>query len=288
MSVVGRAASAPRRAPKALRRFFRNGLAVFGLVVTALFVLCAAFAPLIAPASPNAVVYTSLTQPPGPEHPFGTDELGRDVLSRVVYGARVSLAIGAISVLIASVVGTLLGVVSGFLGGWVDEVLMRLIDAMLALPFLVLAIVIAAVLGASLENTMLAIGIISIPGFARLARGEVLAVKERDYVQAAEALGAKRNRVLFRHILPNIGGPLIVQATIATAQAILTESSLSFLGLGIQPPTPAWGAMLDTAKGYLNIAPWMAIFPGSAIFLVVLGLSLLGDGLREAFNPKGR
>ena len=271
-----------------MRRFLRNGLAVFGLLTVATFLIIALTAPFITQFAPAEVSYTDITKAPSSQHWFGTDELGRDVFARVVYGARLSLSVGFLAILFASISGTFFGIVSGYLGGWVDEIIMRLVDAMLALPFLVLAIVVAAVLGPSLQNTILAIAIVSLPGFARIARGEVLAVKERDFVQAANALGAGVPRTLLRHILPNISGPLIVQVTLGVAQAILTESSLAFLGLGVQPPTPAWGAMLNTAKGYLDIAPWMALFPGLAIFLAVLGLSLLGDGLREAFNPRQR
>lgn len=274
--------------PKAIRRFLRNGLAVFGLLAVIAFLTIALTAPVITQFPPNEVSYTDITKAPSSQHWFGTDELGRDVFARVVYGARLSLSVGFLAILFASIAGTFFGIVSGFLGGWIDEIIMRLVDAMLALPFLVLAIVVAAVLGPSLQNTILAIAIVSLPGFARIARGEVLAVKERDFVQAANALGAGVPRTLLRHILPNISGPLIVQVTLGVAQAILTESSLSFLRLGVQPPTPAWGVMLNTAKGYLDIAPWMALFPGLAIFLAVLGLSLLGDGLREAFNPRQR
>jgi peptide/nickel transport system permease protein len=275
-------------APKAWRRFRRNGLAVVALFVIVAFAGVALFAPWIVQHSPRAISYTAILKAPSALHWFGTDELGRDVFARVVFGARVSLGIGFASVLIASVVGTLVGIASGFVGGWFDEVVMRIVDALMALPFLVLAIVIAAVLGANLQNTILAISIVSIPAFARLARGETLAVKEREYIQAIHALGARSSRIITRHVLPNVSGPLIVQAALATAQAILTESSLSFLGLGVQPPTPAWGSMLNTAKGYLETAPWMALFPGGAIFLIVLALSLLGDGLREALNPRGR
>jgi peptide/nickel transport system permease protein len=268
-----------------LKRLFSNSLAVFATATLTIFVLLAVFAPLVVQRSPRDISYTDLTQPPSTNYWFGTDDLGRDVYARVVYGARVSLGVGFASVFIAALLGTTIGIISGYAGGWFDEVVMRLVDALLALPFLVLAIVVAAALGASLQNTILAISIVSLPGFARIARGETLAVKEKDFIQAANALGSSSQRLMLRHLLPNILGPLIVQSTLAIAQAILTESSLSFLGLGIQPPTPAWGSMLNTAKGYLNIAPWMAFFPGSAIFLVVLSLSLLGDGLRSFFNP---
>ena len=288
MAISSEAQDRPRPPrSKTLRRFRRNGLAVFGIVLVVVFVVVAIAAPWIAPYSPRTVSYTALLEAPSAAHLFGTDDLGRDVFSRTVVGARVSLGIGFFSVILAAIVGTVFGIVSGYLGGWVDEVMMRIIDAMMALPFLVLAIVLSAVLGASLQNTILAISIVSIPAFARIARGEAVAIKQREFIQAANALGSRAWRILLRHVLPNISGPLIVQTTLATAQAILTESSLSFLGLGVQPPTPAWGSMLNTAKGYLETAPWMALFPGSAIFLIVLALSLLGDGLREALNPRG-
>lgn len=275
-------------APKAWKRFRRNGPALVALAIVVAFGTVALLAPYLAQHSPRAISYTAILEPPSALHWFGTDELGRDVFARVVFGARVSLGIGFSAVFIASIVGTIVGIASGYLGGWFDEIVMRVVDALMALPFLVLAIVIAAVLGANMQNTILAVAIVSIPAFARLARGETIALKDREFIQAVNALGARSVRIVLRHVLPNVSGPLIVQTTLATAQAILTESSLSFLGLGVQPPTPAWGSMLNTAKGYLETAPWMALFPGSAIFLVVLALSLLGDGLREAFNPRGK
>ena len=275
-------------APKAWKRFRRNGPAVVALAIAVAFVAVALLAPYLAQHSPRAISYTAILKPPSALHWFGTDELGRDIFARVVFGARVSLGIGFAAVFIASIVGTVVGIASGYVGGWVDEIVMRIVDALMALPFLVLAIVIAAVLGANMQNTILAVAIVSIPAFARLARGETIALKDREFIQAVNALGARSVRIVLRHVLPNVSGPLIVQTTLATAQAILTESSLSFLGLGVQPPTPAWGSMLNTAKGYLETAPWMALFPGGAIFLVVLALSLLGDGLREAFNPRGK
>lgn len=277
-----------RRRNRFARSLFRNGLALFSITVCILFVFTALSAEWLAPYSPRAISYTEILTAPSASHLFGTDELGRDVLSRTLHGARISLMIGFFSVLFAAVTGTFIGVLSGFLGGWADEIIMRLVDALMALPFLVLAIVIAAVLGSSLENTILAISIVSIPAFARIARGETISVKTREFVQASDALGARRIRTLITHILPNISGPLIVQATLTMANAILTESSLSFLGLGVPPPAPAWGAMLNTAKGYLETAPWMALFPGGALFIVVLALSLLGDALRDAFNPRSR
>ncbi len=280
--------AAPRRKMSApMRRFLRNKLAVLGAAVLVLFALCAVLAPWIA-SDPSAVSFTDLRAAPSAAHWFGADDLGRDIFSRVIYGARVSLSAGLISVLMALLSGTAVGLIAGYMRGWVDDVLMRVIDAMLALPFLVLAIALAAILGPSLQNTMIAIAIVTAPVFARITRGEVLAQRERDYVQAAQALGAKDSRLILRHLLPNISGALIVQTSLAIANAILAESSLSFLGLGIQPPTPSWGSMLNAARGYLTDAPWMAFFPGAAIFLAVLAFNLLGDGIREALDPRGR
>lgn len=288
MATLTVAPARTRRPNKALRRFLRNRLAVAGGVVLLIFALAALLAPWIAPADPSKIFFTDMRASPSGAHLLGTDELGRDVLSRVIYGARVSLSAGLGSVLGALIVGTLLGLIAGYVRGWLDDLIMRLVDAMLALPFLVLAISLAAILGPSLRNTMIAIAIVTAPVFARITRGEVLAQREREYVQAAQALGASDRRVILRHLLPNISGPLIVQTSLAIANAILAESSLSFLGLGIQPPDPSWGSMLNAARGYLAEAPWMALFPGAAIFLAVLAFNLLGDGLREALDPRSR
>ena len=272
----------------ALRRFLSNRFAVVGLAILLVMVVLAVFAGLVAQYSPTKTDFGALQQAPSPKHIMGTDELGRDVFSRVLYGARVSLAAGLISVSIALVFGGLIGLVSGYFGGRLDEVLMRLVDAMLAFPFLVLAIALAAVLGPSLQNTMIAIGIVTAPVFARLVRGQVLAERPKEYVQAAFALGIADTRIMLRHLLPNILGPLIVQVSLSTANAILAEATLSFLGLGIQPPTPSWGSMLNAARGYLAYAPWIALFPGLAIFLAVLSFNLIGDGLRDALDPRLR
>ncbi|MBB6099801.1 peptide/nickel transport system permease protein [Deinobacterium chartae] len=282
--------SKPARKPrnKAVKRFLRDRLAVGGALVLLVFGLAALFAPWLAPADPAQLFFSDILSGPSAAHPLGTDELGRDLLSRIIYGAQVSLSAGLVSVSIALVIGTLLGLVAGFVGGLLDEVIMRIVDAMLALPFLVLAIALAAVLGPSLQNTMLAIGIVSVPAFARIARGEVVAQREREYVQAAQALGASDARTIFRHLLPNISGALIVQTSLSVAHAVLAESSLSFLGLGVQPPTPSWGSMLNVSRGYLDTAPWMALFPGLAIFLTVLAFNLLGDGLRAALDPRSK
>lgn len=277
-----------RRLSLPIRRFLRNRLAVTGLVILLIFCLLALFAPWIAPSEPSKIYFDAMRAAPSSAHLLGTDELGRDILSRVIYGTRVSLTAGLVSVLAALVFGTTLGLSAGYLGGWVDNVIMRLVDALLALPFLVLAIALAAILGPSLQNTMIAIAIVSAPVFARITRGEVLAQREREYVQAAQALGASSQRLVWRHLLPNISGPLIVQTSLAIAAAILAESSLSFLGLGIQPPEPSWGSMLNAARGYLADHPWMAFAPGVAIFLAVLAFNLVGDGLREALDPRGR
>ncbi|MGI8747126.1 MAG: ABC transporter permease [Deinococcus sp.] len=278
-----------RRAPsKALRRFVANRLALAGLLLIVLFTLAAVLAPWIAPADPAKQDFSALLHAPGGGHLLGSDELGRDTFSRVLYGARISLSAGLVSVSLALVVGTLLGLVAGFVGGWLDELIGRTVDALLAFPFLILAIALAAILGPSLQNTMLAIAIVTTPAFARVTRGQVLAQRELEYVQAAKALGAGQWRTLLRHVLPNIASPLIVQTTLAIAEAVLAESTLSFLGLGVQPPAPSWGSMLNTARGYLQTAPWLALAPGVAIFLTVLALNLPGDGLRDALDPRGR
>lgn len=271
---------------KAWQSFFKNRLAVVGLVLLSVLILIALSASLISPYDPIKLDLEALTQAPSWKHWFGTDNLGRDVLSRVMYGARVSLSAGVVAVSIAVVVGVALGLLAGFFRGAVDELIMRVVDAMLAFPFLVLAITLAAVLGPSLENAMLAIAVVSIPGFARLTRAQMLSERERDYVLAAESLGSSDARIVFRHLLPNIAGAVVIQATLSIAGAILAESSLSFLGLGVQPPTPSWGEMLNTARGYLRDAPWTAIAPGSLIFLSVLAFNLVGDGLRDALDPR--
>jgi peptide/nickel transport system permease protein len=271
---------------KALERFRRNRLAVVGFALIAVFVLIAVFASVISPFDPIQQNYDQLLQPPSIRHWFGTDNLGRDVLSRVIYGTRVSLTAGVVAVALAALIGVSLGLLAGFLGGVTDNIIMRLIDAMLAFPFLVLAISLAAILGPSLQNAMLAIAVVSIPVFARVTRGQVLSERERDYVQAAKALGANDPRIMLQHVLPNIAGPIIIQCTLSIAGAILAESSLSFLGLGVQPPTPSWGEMLNVARGYLRDAPWTAIAPGVLIFIAVLAFNLLGDGLRDALDPR--
>lgn len=271
---------------RALRRMLQRPLPVFGLVVLVVFVVVAAAAPWLAPYEPARTDFTALRQAPSASYLLGTDEIGRDVLSRVVYGARASLQAGVISVLIALALGVPLGLIAGYYGGVLDELIGRVTDALLAFPFLILAVALAAALGPSLTNAMIAIGIASAPTFVRLTRGQVLAVRAEDYVQAAIALGARDVRLLTRHVLPNAFAPILVQATLTIAGAIIAESALSFLGLGVQPPTPSWGGMLNVAKNFLVQAPWMAIWPGVSIFLTVLAFNLFGDGLRDALDPR--
>jgi peptide/nickel transport system permease protein len=253
-----------------------------------LMIGAAVLAPIVAPFHPITPDWSAIRQPPSLEHLFGTDENGRDVFSRVVWGARASLMAGIISVSIALAIGIPLGLLSGYAGGWTDALLSRMTDAMLACPFLILAIAFAAFLGPSLGNAMIAIGITATPIFIRLTRGTVMSAKVEDYVEAARAVGNPHWRIALRHIVPNIVPPLLVQGTLAVAAAIIAEASLSFLGLGQQPPQPSWGFMLFTAQRFLAQAPWMAIFPGLAIFLTVLAFNLLGDGLRDALDPRHR
>jgi peptide/nickel transport system permease protein len=286
------AAAAPERIDsptrRSLRKLARHRTAMVGLAIVVLFVAIAVLAPLVAPYDPTRTSWTAIRRAPSALHWFGTDENGRDVLSRVIWGARASLLAGVVSVAIAMAAGVPIGMLAGFRGGWIDALISRFTDAMLACPFLILAIALAAFLGPALENAMIAIGISATPIFIRLARGATMAAKVEDYVEAARAIGNPRWRVAVRHILPNIVPPLLVQATLTIATAIIAEASLSFLGLGQQPPAPSWGSMLNTAQRFIEQAPWMAIFPGLSIVLVVLGFNLLGDGLRDAFDPRGR
>ncbi|HKS65334.1 MAG TPA: ABC transporter permease [Xanthobacteraceae bacterium] len=275
-------------ARRALRRLKRRKGAIVGLAVIVIFVLLAVFAPLIAPFDPAAQSWSAVRKAPSALYWFGTDDVGRDVLSRVIFGTRASLLAGVISVGIALSIGVPLGLTAGYLGGWVDAILSRITDAMLAVPFLILAIALAAFLGPSLGNAMIAIGVTTTPIFIRLTRGQVMAVKVEDYVEAARAIGNPRWRIALFHILPNILPALLVQATLSIAAAIIAEAALSFLGLGQQPPAPSWGSMLNSAQRFLTQAPWMAVWPGLAIFLTVLSFNLLGDGLRDALDPKER
>ena len=275
-------------ARRALRRLMARKGAVAGCVVIAVFVVMALAAPFIAPYDPVATSWTLVRKAPSALHWFGTDDLGRDILSRVIYGARASLVAGAISVGIALGIGVPLGLLAGYRGGFIDALISRITDAMLACPFLILAIALAAFLGPSLGNAMIAIGISTTPIFVRLTRGQTMSVKVEDYVEAARAMGNPRWRIALFHILPNIMPALLVQATLSIASAIIAEAALSFLGLGQQPPAPSWGSMLNAAQRFLTNAPWMAIWPGLAIFLVVLSFNLVGDGLRDALDPRAR
>jgi peptide/nickel transport system permease protein len=272
----------------ALRRFLHRPVAVAGLVVIVLFIAVATLAPLIAPYDPIATSWTAIRKAPSAVHWMGTDENGRDVLSRVMFGARASLMAGVVSVLIAAGIGVPAGLLAGFAQGWIDAVLSRIVDAMLACPFLILAIALAAFLGPNLTNAMIAIGVSTAPRFMRVARAATLDASSNDYVEAARAIGNPGWRVAIRHVLPNIVPPVLVQGTLAIAAAIIAEASLSFLGLGQQPPAPSWGSMLNSAQRFLEQAPWLAVFPGLAIFLVVLSFNLVGDGLRDALDPRGR
>ena len=275
--------SPSRRAWRRLRR--RKG-AMVGLAVILLIGFVAVFAPLIAPYDPAQQSWAAVRKAPSLAYWMGTDEVGRDVLSRVVFGARASLLAGFISVAIAIAIGVPVGLLAGYAGGLVDGVISRMTDAMLACPFLILAIALAAFLGPSLTNAMIAIGVTATPIFVRLTRGQVLSVKSEDYVEAARAVGNPHWRIAARHILPNVMPALLVQATLTVATAIIAEASLSFLGLGQQPPAPSWGSMLNAAQRFLTQAPWMAIWPGLAIFVTVLSFNLLGDGLRDALDPR--
>jgi len=273
---------------RAWRRLTKRKGAVLGLLIIAVFVAVAILAPMLAPYDPIRQSWSSIRKPPSIEHWFGTDESGRDLFSRVIFGARASLLAGVVSISIALSLGVPLGLLAGYGGKWTDALISRITDAMLACPFLILAIALAAFLGPSLQNAMIAIGLTATPIFVRLTRGQVLSVKVEDYVEAARAVGNPPTRIALKHILPNILPALIVQATISVATAIIAEASLSFLGLGQQPPAPSWGSMLNTAQRFLTNAPWMAVWPGLAIFLVVLSFNMVGDGLRDALDPKER
>jgi peptide/nickel transport system permease protein len=282
--------AAPEAGPwlRAWRRLRRRRAAMLGLAVVLGFVVLAVCAPWISPYDPVATSWSAVRKAPSAAHWFGTDEIGRDVLSRVVWGTRASLLAGVVSVSISLLLGVPIGLAAGFVGGALDALISRITDAFLACPFLILAIALAAFLGPSLTNAMIAIGVSATPIFVRLTRAQVLNVKVEDYIEAARAVGNPPLRVALRHIMPNIAAPLIVQATLAIAAAVIAEASLSFLGLGQQPPAPSWGSMLNTAKNYVDNAAWMAIWPGLSIFLLVLSFNLLGDGLRDALDPRQR
>jgi peptide/nickel transport system permease protein len=278
----------PSRGALVWRQIRRNRAALAGWVVLLVLVFVALFAPQVAPFDPIRILSAERLLPPSRQHLFGTDELGRDVLSRVIFGARISLTVGLISVGVALAIGVPLGLLSGYLGGWVDNLIMRFIDILLAFPGILLAIVIAGTLGPGLRNVMIAVGIFTVPTYARVVRASTLSVREMEYVQALRALGASDQRIIFRHILPNVSASVIVLSTLGVATAILSAAGLSFVGLGAQPPTPEWGAMLSAARPYLYSEWWLPTFPGMAIMVTVLAINLLGDGLRDALDPRLR
>ncbi len=282
--------SAPARGTSlgaiAVQQFRHSVVGLVGLALVVLFLLVTVAAPWLAPYDPVYADFANVLTAPTWSHPFGTDDIGRDILSRVIYGARISLGAGLAPVALALAVGLPLGLLAGYAGGLIDNLLMRAVEVILAFPTLVLALGITAILGPKLSHALLAIGLVFVPNFARLIRGQVLSVREHDYVTAARALGGSDTRVVLQHVLPNCVAPLLVQSSFAISFAILVEAALSFLGLGTQPPTPSWGIMLSQGRGYLEQAPWLGAFPGLAIFVTVLGFNLVGDGLRDALDPR--
>lgn len=285
-------ATAPTRAdgsrPSAFQLFLRSPVSVVGSLVLLVMIAAALVGPALAPYGVNETDIAGALKAPSAEHWFGTDDLGRDVFSRVVIAAQVSLRVAVISVAIALVLGVLLGIVSGYAGGWADGVLMRMVDVMFAFPMLILALAIVAVLGPGANTATIAIGVVYVPIFARVARASTLSVRSEPFVRASQTMGTGAGRILVKHILPNISGPIIVQTSLSLAFAILSEAALSFLGLGVQPPQPSWGRMLFEAQSFLGTAWWLAVFPGLAIFLTVLSCNLVGDGLRDVLDPKQR
>lgn len=269
-----------------VRRILRNPIAVAGLAIILGYIFIAAFAPHIAPFDPTAQNLSRSFAPMSAQNPMGCDEFGRDILSRIIFGARTSLIIQFFSVCIALVVGVFLGALGGYFGGWLDEAIMRVMDVLLAFPGILLALAIVAMLGPDLRNLIIAIGIYSIPQFARITRGSVISVRQNDYVTAARAVGESRSSIILRYVLPNAISPIIIQTTLRMATVLLTAAGLGFLGLGVQPPEPEWGTMLSNARMYLRSAPMVAIFPGLSIMLVVLGFNFFGDGLQDALNPR--
>ena len=290
VEALGQAPRSPRALRRRLlvRRFLRRPFAVIGLVVAVVFVAVAVIAPWVAPYSASATDFDALLAKPSFDHLLGTDELGRDIFSRIIWGARASIQAGVFATLLAIAIAVPIGLIAGYYRGWADLVISRITDVLLAFPFLILAVGLAAILGPSLLNATLAIGIGAVPGLVRIARGEALALREEDYVRAAVANGASDVIILGRHIVPNMMSTLLVQATVTIPAAIIAEAALSFLGLGVQPPTPSWGVMLADAQSYLSQAPRLALYPGIAIFLCSLSFNLLGDGLRDVFDPRTR
>ncbi|HWV36533.1 MAG TPA: ABC transporter permease subunit [Thermomicrobiales bacterium] len=268
------------------RRLRKNAFAMGGLIVLLLMVLAAIFAKWIAPADPNFQDYMSMMQGPSRAHPMGTDNFGRDILSRIIYGAQISLRLGVLGTLVGALLGSIIGAISGFYGGWIDSVLMRLLDVQLAFPGILLAIVIIAILGVGEVNVIIAIGIFSVPVFARMVRGSLLSLREQEFVLAARAIGAPSGRLIAVHLMPNALAPILVLSTIRMGTAILTAASLGFLGLGVRPPSPEWGTMLSEGRAYMQLAPHITIFPGLAILVAVVAINLFGDGLRDALDPK--
>lgn len=284
---AGRLSASPIERVRDLWRMLRRSkLALIGLAIITILVVLAIIGPAIAPYDPNDLDVRQRSLPPSISHPFGTDDRGRDVLSRVLYGARVSLQVAAIAVSISATLGVLLGAVSGYFGGWVDELIMRFTDVLFAFPGILLAIAIMGVLGPSVTNAMIALGIVYTPIFARITRASVLVIRSEVFVEAAQASGAGAPRVVVRHVMPNVVAPIIVETTLSLAFAILAEAALSFLGLGTPPPAPSWGRMLSEGRNYIQDAPWMGFFPGLAIVLSVIGFNFLGDGLRDALDPR--
>jgi peptide/nickel transport system permease protein len=288
MTAINQTVSVPvkRQENRAWKKMKRNRSALAGLIIVLFFAILAIAAPILPIPDPIATSWSTIRKAPSAAHWLGTDDLGRDILSRMIWGARASLMAGVVSVMIAVVVGVPFGLVAGYFGGWADMAISRVTEALLAMPFLIMAIALAAFLGPSLTNAMIAIGVSATPAFVRLTRGQVLSVKTEDYVEGARSIGLNHIDIMTRYILPNVFAPIIVQATLTVATAIIAEASLSFLGLGQQAPAPSWGSMLNTAKNFLSQAPWMTMWPGIAIFLVVIGFNLLGDGLRDALDPR--
>ena len=269
-----------------IKKLAKNKAAIAGAIVVITIIILAILAPLIAPYDPRAMDMSKKFQGPSLEHWLGTDDKGRDILSRLVYGSRISLTVGILSTLIGAFVGVVMGIVAGYYGKWIDSLIMRICDVLLAFPGILLALAIVSILGPSTTNTIIAIAIFAIPTFARIVRGSTLSVKKLEYVDAIRAMGSRDIRIIFKHILPNITSPIIVQATLYIASAIITSSALSFLGLGTQPPDPEWGTMLANGRSYMAQAPHLTLFPGLVILLVVIGFNLFGDGLRDALDPK--
>ncbi|MDZ4767179.1 MAG: ABC transporter permease [Chloroflexota bacterium] len=290
MTDVARVQRSSRESPRRrlLRRFSRSANVLIGASVLLFMIVLGVSAPILTSYNPEQMTAALRLRPPDAEHLFGTDDFGRDVFTRIAYGARLSLLVGVISVSIASTIGVTLGIVAGYFGGWIDALIMRLIDVMLAFPGILLALVIVSILGRSLTNVMIAVGISSIPAYARMARGTTLALKSVDYITAARAIGAPTARMMRLHILPNITAPLIIVATNGVAGAIIAGAALSFLGLGAQPPTPEWGIMLAEGRVYLRNAWWVTTFPGLAIMVTVMAINLMGDGLRDILDPRLR